>query len=38
MIDTGLLRYPEQLAAKLTQMENDIAALKQEIERMKRGQ
>lgn len=38
MIDVQLLKFPEQLAARLTQMENDIAALKQELERMKRGQ
>lgn len=38
MIDVKLLQYPEQLAARLTQMENDINALKQDFERLKRAQ
>ena len=38
MIDTQLLKYPEQLAARLTQMENDISILKQELARIKRSQ
>ena len=36
MIDTGILRYPEQLAAKLTEMERQIEKNKLEIERLKR--
>lgn len=36
MIDTQLLRYPEQLAARLTQMELDIAEAKREITKLKR--
>ena len=37
MISTQLLKYPEQLAAKLTQMEKDIKSLKLEMERLKKG-
>lgn len=37
MIDVQLLKYPEQLAARLTQMENDIKRLSLEIERLKKG-
>ena len=37
MIDTGLLKYPEQLAARLTKMERDIDELKREISRLKKG-
>lgn len=35
MIDRGLLRYPEQLAAKLTKMENDIKQLEREVKKLK---
>lgn len=37
MIDRQLLNYPEQLAARLTQMENDIRALEREVSRLKKG-
>lgn len=36
MIDRNLLNYPEQLAARLTQMERDIAEAKREIKELKR--
>ena len=36
MIDTGLLKYPEQLAAKLSEMEREIQKNKFEIEKLKR--
>ena len=36
MIDTGLLKYPEQLAAKLSEMEREIQNNKLEIDRLKR--
>lgn len=36
MIDTGLLRYPEQLAAKLSEMEREIKKNKLEIDKLKR--
>lgn len=36
MIDTKLLKYPEQLAARLTQMERDLAEAKREIKELKR--
>ena len=36
MIDTRLLKYPEQLAARLTQMERDLAKALKEIEKLKR--
>lgn len=36
MIDTQLLKYPEQLAARLSQMEREIKENKLEIERLKR--
>ena len=36
MIDTGLLKYPEQLAAKLSEMEREIRKNKLEIEKLKR--
>lgn len=37
MIDRQLLNYPEQLAARLTQMENDINKLKIEVSRLERS-
>lgn len=37
MIDRQLLNYPEQLAAKLTQMENDINKLKVQVSRLGGG-
>ena len=37
MIDRQLLNYPEQLAARLTKMENDITKLQRELERMKKN-
>ena len=37
MIDRQLLNYPEQLVARLTQMENDIRTLKREVEKLKKG-
>lgn len=36
MIDRNLLNYPEQLAAKLSEMERDIQKLKLEIDKLKR--
>lgn len=36
MIDVKLLKYPEQLAARLTKMEREIAEQKREIEMLKR--
>lgn len=36
MIDTNLLKYPEQLAARLSEMERDIKKLELEIDRLKR--
>ena len=36
MIDRNLLNYPEQLAARLSQMERDIEKCKLEIDRLKR--
>ena len=36
MIDTGLLKYPEQLATKLSEMEREIQKNKLEIEKLKR--
>lgn len=36
MINTGILKYPEQLAAKLSEMEREIQKNKLEIERLKR--
>lgn len=36
MIDTNLLKYPEQLAARLSQMEREIEKNKLEIEKLKR--
>ena len=37
MIDRQLLNYPEQLVARLSQMERDIEFLKREVERLKKG-
>lgn len=37
MIDTQLLRYPEQLAARLSQMERDINELKKVVKRLSNG-
>lgn len=37
MIDVQLLRYPEQLAAKLSDMEREIATLKRQVEQLRRG-
>lgn len=37
MIDRQLLNYPEQLAARLTQMENDINKLKTQVSRLERS-
>lgn len=36
MIDRNLLNYPEQLAAKLSEMEREIQKLKLEIDKLKR--
>ena len=36
MIDTNLLKYPEQFAARLSQMEREIEKNKLEIEKLKR--
>lgn len=36
MFDTKLLKYPEQLAVRLTQMERDLAEAKREIKELKR--
>ena len=36
MIDTRILKYPEQLAAKLSEMERQIEKNKLEIDRLKR--
>ena len=36
MIDRNLLNYPEQLAARLSQMERDIDALKLKVEKLER--
>ena len=36
MIDRNLLNYPEQLAAKLSEMERDIKKCQLEIEKLKR--
>lgn len=36
MIDVGLLKYPEQLAARLSQMERDIKECKEEIKKLKK--
>lgn len=36
MIDRNLLNYPEQLVAKLSEMERNIASNKREIDRLKR--
>jgi len=36
MIDRNLLNYPEQLAARLSQMERDIENNKREIAKLKK--
>ena len=36
MIDRNLLNYPEQLAARLSQMERVIDALKLKVEKLER--
>lgn len=36
MIDRNLLNYPEQLAAKLSEMEREIQKNKLEIEKLRR--
>ena len=36
MIDRNLLNYPEQLAAKLSEMEREIQKNKLEIDKLKR--
>jgi hypothetical protein len=36
MIDRNLLNYPEQLVAKLSEMEREIQKLKLEIDKLKR--
>ena len=36
MIDRNLLNYPEQLAARLSQLERDLEKCKLEIEKLKR--
>lgn len=36
MIDRNLLNYPEQLAARLSQMERDLAQAKKDIKELKR--
>lgn len=36
MIDRNLLKYPEQLAARLTQMEQRLAKAEKEIKELKR--
>jgi len=36
MIDRNLLNYPEQLAAKLSEIERDVQKCKLEIEKLKR--
>lgn len=36
MIDVKLLKYPEQLAARLTQMERDIKKCQDEIKKLKK--
>ena len=37
MIDVNLLKYPEQFAKRLTQMEKDIKNLQLEVKRIKQG-
>lgn len=36
MIDTGLLKHPEQLAARLTELEKNIKKNSLEIEKLKK--
>lgn len=36
MIDVNLLKYPEQLAARLSQMERDIKECKDTIKKLKK--
>lgn len=36
MIDVNLLKYPEQLAARLSQMERDLEKCQLEIAKLKR--
>lgn len=36
MIDRNLLRYPEQMAARLTKIENELRKAQQDIKELKR--
>lgn len=37
MIDVNLLRYPEQLAARLSQMERDIKTCQDKIKKLEKN-